>query len=91
MTSRRYTTPNSVSLYSRDVPHSWVSFNTLLIVYAMIEPRMCLPEEPREGGDEVDCVAVVDQAIAQLRQRGRLTYRPKYSEAVIWGNSSSET
>jgi len=27
----------------------------------MMEPRMCLPEEPREGGDEVDCVAVVDQ------------------------------
>ena len=42
-------------------PHSWVSFNTLLIVSAMMEPRMCLPEEPREGGDEVDCVAVVDQ------------------------------
>src|SRR5262249_30921516 len=29
----------------------------------------------REGGDGVDFVAIVDQAIALLRQRGRLTYR----------------
>src|SRR5262249_14492988 len=29
----------------------------------------------REGGDAVDFVTVVDQAIALLRQRGRLTYR----------------
>src|SRR5262249_11792782 len=29
----------------------------------------------RQGGDGVDFVAVVDQAIALLRQRGRLTYR----------------
>src|SRR5215470_3038640 len=29
----------------------------------------------REGGDGVDFVAVVDQAIALLRQRDRLTYR----------------
>ena len=28
-----------------------------------------------QGGDGVDFVAVVDQAIALLRQRGRLTYR----------------
>src|SRR5438067_10887543 len=41
----------------------------------MMEPRMCLLAAPREGGDAVDFVAVVDQAIALLRQRGRLTYR----------------
>ncbi len=35
---------------------------------------MCLLAAPREGGDAVDFVAVVDQAIALLRQRGRLTY-----------------
>src|SRR5712691_9444313 len=29
----------------------------------------------RRGGDGVDFVAVVDQGIALLRQRGRLTYR----------------
>ena len=29
----------------------------------------------RQGGDEVDFVAVVDQVIALLRQRGRVTYR----------------
>ena len=29
----------------------------------------------KQGGDAVDFVAVVDQAIALLRQRGRLTYR----------------
>src|SRR5213592_190300 len=40
----------------------------------MMEPRMCLLAAPREGGDAVDFVAVVDQAIALLRQRGRLTY-----------------
>jgi hypothetical protein len=35
---------------------------------------MCLLAAP-QGGDAVDFVAVVDQAIALLRQRGRLTYR----------------
>src|SRR5262245_6467089 len=30
---------------------------------------------PSQGGDGVDFVAVVDQAIALLRQLGRLTYR----------------
>ena len=30
---------------------------------------------PREGEDEVDIVAVVDQVIALLRQRGRVAYR----------------
>jgi len=30
-------------------PHSWVSFNTLPIVYAMMAPRMCLPAEPQGG------------------------------------------
>ena len=34
-----------------------------------------MPTEHEEGGDGVDFVAVVDQAIALLRQRGRLTYR----------------
>ena len=34
----------------------------------------CL-QSPRQGGHAVDFVAVVDQAIALLRQRGRLTYR----------------
>ncbi len=29
----------------------------------------------RQGGDSVDFVAVVDQVIALLRQRGRVTYR----------------
>src|SRR4029453_16614364 len=29
----------------------------------------------RQGGDGVDFVAVVDQVIALLRQRGRMTYR----------------
>src|SRR5712691_2423114 len=32
-------------------------------------------DSEREGGDRMDFVEVVDQAIALLRQRGRLTYR----------------
>ena len=36
---------------------------------------MCIRQSPRQGGDAVDFVAVVDQVIALLRQRGRLTYR----------------
>src|SRR5713226_2602851 len=40
----------------------------------MMEPRMCLLAEP-QGGDAVDFVTVLDQKIALLRQRGRLTYR----------------
>ena len=32
-------------------------------------------EAEEQGGDGVDFVVVVDQAIALLRQRGRLTYR----------------
>src|SRR5262249_5319123 len=32
-------------------------------------------QHPREGEDAVDFVAVVDQVIALLRQRGRVTYR----------------
>src|SRR5215510_3234076 len=39
----------------------------------MMESRICLLAEP-QGGDAVDFVTVVDQAIALLRQRGRLTY-----------------
>src|SRR5262245_16735577 len=39
----------------------------------MMESRICLLAEP-QGGDAVDFVTVVDQAIVLLRQRGRLTY-----------------
>ena len=35
----------------------------------------CMQAEPRQEGDGVDFVAVVDQVITLLRQRGRLTYR----------------
>jgi hypothetical protein len=39
----------------------------------MMETRRRLPNI-RQGGDEVDFVAVLDQVIALLRQRGRVTY-----------------
>src|SRR5215813_14541490 len=39
----------------------------------MLETRRRLPNI-RQGGDEVDFVAVLDQVIALLRQRGRVTY-----------------
>ena len=41
----------------------------------MMESRTRTEASTRQGGDGVDFVAVVDQAIALLRQRGRLTYR----------------
>src|SRR5712691_1173368 len=44
-------------------------------LYAMMESRMHTPQSTRQGGDGVDFVAVMDQVIALLRQRGRLTYR----------------
>ena len=42
--------------------------------YAMMK-RMYTQAQGQEGGDRMDFVAVVDQVIALLRQRGRLTYR----------------
>ena len=36
---------------------------------------MCTQGTPRQGGDRVDFVTVLDQVIALLRQRGRVTYR----------------
>jgi class 3 adenylate cyclase len=41
----------------------------------MMQRRMCTRESTREGGDKVDLVAVLDQVIALLRQRGRVAYR----------------
>jgi hypothetical protein len=41
----------------------------------MMESRTSTEAEHQAGGHGVDFVAVVDQAIALLRQRGRLTYR----------------
>ena len=52
-----------------------VSFSTLPAAYAMMASRMTWLQSTRQGGDGVDFVAVVDQVIALLRQRGRVTYR----------------
>src|SRR5262252_8979374 len=41
----------------------------------MMELRTYAEAEPRQGGHAVDFVAVVDQVIALLRQRGRVAYR----------------
>src|SRR3989442_937890 len=54
--------------------HPCASCSALLVAYAMMESRRHKQAEHREG-DEVDFLAVVDQAIALLRQRGRVTYR----------------
>src|SRR5262245_36470516 len=40
-----------------------------------MESRMHTQPSQRERGEAVDFVAVVDQVIVLLRQRGRLTYR----------------
>ena len=44
-------------------------------VYAMMSARKRMEASIRQGGDGVDFVAVVDQVIALLRQRGRVAYR----------------
>src|SRR5262252_934625 len=41
----------------------------------MMELRTYAEAEPRQGGHAVDFVAVVDQVITLLRQRGRVAYR----------------
>src|SRR5712671_1129534 len=44
------------------------------VIYVMMEWRT-RRLSTRQGGHRVDFVSVVDQAIALLRQRGRVTYR----------------
>ena len=51
------------------------SFSMLPVTYAMMERTCARRPSTRQGGDAVDFVAVVDQVIALLRQRGRVTYR----------------
>jgi class 3 adenylate cyclase len=41
----------------------------------MIDSCICHPHSEQQGGDRVDFVALVDQVVALLRQRGRVTYR----------------
>src|SRR5262245_51635130 len=60
--------------YRSNMPlHPCASFSALPELYGMMETRTRLPNI-RQGGDEVDLVAVLDQVIALLRQRGRVTY-----------------
>jgi hypothetical protein len=70
----RYASPNAVTPYSIDLSIPWASSTILPVAYAMMESRMDREAEHREGGDAMDFVAVLDQVIALLRQRGRLTY-----------------
>ena len=55
--------------------HPCISFRTWSLAYAMMESRTSTKAKHLAGGDGVDFVAVVDQVIALLRQRGRVTYR----------------
>jgi adenylate/guanylate cyclase family protein len=41
----------------------------------MMAPYTSTEAKPQQGGHKVDFVAVLDQVIALLRQRGRVTYR----------------
>ena len=52
-------------------------FQYVPFAYAMMEGAHAHTEAPQQTGEErrVDFVAVVDQAMALLRQRGRVTYR----------------
>ena len=53
----------------------YTSFRTLSCHLCYDGSSMSTEANARQGGDRVDFVAVVDQAIALLRQRGRVTYR----------------
>ena len=68
-----YTPPNSVTPIGTSLYIS-TSFRTLFVTYAMME-SCTSTEAEHQGGNRVDFVAVLDQVIALLRQRGRLTYR----------------
>ena len=50
-------------------------FQYVPFAYAMMKGLMRTQAPQQTGGDTVDFVAVVDQALALLRQRGRVTYR----------------
>ena len=69
--------PNSVT----PAPYPWLSTLCFLparspVTYAMMDvAHDARRPSTRQGGEGVDFVAVVDQVIALLRQRGRLTYR----------------
>src|SRR5215510_1942625 len=60
--------------YKSNMPlHPYASFSALPAVYGMMETRRRLPNI-RRGRRAVDFVAVLDQVIALLCQRGRVTY-----------------
>ena len=57
---------------SHTAPYTLAFCNIPFVTYAIMEsPRECR-QRRKQGGDAVDFVAVVDQAIALLHQRGRL-------------------
>src|SRR5262245_41473516 len=67
-------TPNAVTSYSIAISVPQASSTILPIAYTMMESHTSMEAEHQEG-DEVDFVAVVDQVITLLRQRGRVAYR----------------
>ena len=50
--------------------HSYTSFHTLSLTYAMMDEIISMEAEHETGGDAVDFVAVVDQAIAPAEPTG---------------------
>src|SRR4029434_3827458 len=79
---KRDRSPNTVALCSIEVSTP-PSSNILFVTYAMMESRMSTKGQHVAGRDGVDFVAVVDQAIALLRQRGRLTYRTLQRQCTV--------
>src|SRR5262249_58793012 len=76
VTPRRVTfRPRPSQQTSPTTLHPCTSFSMFFVTCAIMESRGTRSPRDREGGDEVDFVAVLDQVIALLRQRGRLTYR----------------
>src|SRR5262249_11192419 len=76
VTPRRVTfRPRPSQQTSPTTLHPCTSFSMFFVTCAIMESRGTRSPRDREGGDRVDFVAVLDQVIALLRQRGRLTYR----------------
>ena len=55
----------------------------------MMSVLRCVQIEPGEGENQVDFVAVLDQVITLLRQRGRLTSRKAFFLPVVSSRSGN--
>src|SRR5262249_55397645 len=74
LASPSYCSPKSVAQHHTALTRC-ASCRILSGIYAMMGRASARRQRERQGGAGMDFVAVVDQVIALLRQRGRVTYR----------------